>query len=520
MSDNYQILDQSVSAGNFSYFSHLLESATGRSEKVKNNFFTESEIVAALDLNQDKRLTFDDFASEKDSPNYKRPDSPDNFPILSDPRLFEKVYLVLKEYKFDLLQEIRDYPNRLRLPSIFRQSREIALARLKSENITLEQWARDFSLFLKDKTLVMEAVKKFGAKAFWHADPSLKKNEQVVLEFVSENGEVLYYADPSFWKNKEVVIAAVSGRGQGKNLRFADPSLRRDKEVVIPAVTACSYSCEFIEDPDCAEIFKYVHPSLHKDRDVRKATASYSYDPSEEKCTWEFAPSFVRLSLESFKFGRVTPSDGNRLRQEGEDKEDAGPDPLSGRPFIPSEGGGYDVSLTAGRSVSKFNFLGYSASLGAGLFVSRYAPKNLVTDFIHDSQGEPIEIVSQEARGAITYLGPTVQAELLGGVNLLPLLPEDTLGLYFGAQLKLEARAGIPVENSLHPDVEPSLVMEAPLAKFGLGLFVPLKFSDGKTLLLTGMNQMFRGSINNIAYYGSHGELNLHGSATYLFDNF
>lgn len=212
---------------------------------------------------------------------------------------------------------------------------------------------------------------------------------------------------------------------------------------------------------------------------------------------------YIRFSGETFQFDRATTSNG-----------------LASRSFIPSQGGGYDLTFTNGYSAFNFGFFGVYGSAGAGLFLSKYAPDKIVTDFTKDDQGKKIGLVESDAKGEVTYLGPTLQASALVGFNMLDPLRTRWAKAYFGAQVELEGRVGIAVENSIQNNetMEREVLLDVPLFRLGLGLFVPMELvEDQHHLILTGTNQFLRVSVNNIANYTSFTKPNFHLGLTYLF---
>ena len=85
----------------------------------------------------------------------------------------------------------------------------------------------------KDKEIVLAAVKQDGG-ALQYADDSFKKDKEIVLIAVKNNGLALEYADDSLKKDKEIVLIAV--KQYGTTLEYADDSLKKDKEIVDAAV--------------------------------------------------------------------------------------------------------------------------------------------------------------------------------------------------------------------------------------------------------------------------------------------
>ena len=75
---------------------------------------------------------------------------------------------------------------------------------------------------------------------------NLKKDKEIVLIAVKENGIHLEYADESLKKDREIVLAAV--KNFGTSLSFADESLKKDKVIVLAAVKQDAYAMNFAND--------------------------------------------------------------------------------------------------------------------------------------------------------------------------------------------------------------------------------------------------------------------------------
>eukprot|EP01047_Picozoa_sp_COSAG01_P073532 COSAG01_NODE_12019_length_1815_cov_32.250000_1_plen_383_part_10 len=111
-----------------------------------------------------------------------------------------------------------------------RKEREIILEAVAQDGDTLEY--ADASL-KKDREFMLAAVAQNGY-ALYHADASLKKDREFMLAAVAQNGYALEYADASLKKDREVVLAVVAQDGDA--LGHADASLKKDREVVLAAV--------------------------------------------------------------------------------------------------------------------------------------------------------------------------------------------------------------------------------------------------------------------------------------------
>ena len=131
-----------------------------------------------------------------------------------------------------------------------KKDKEIVLAAVKQDGCALE--FADDSL-KKDKEIVIAAVKQDGL-ALQYADDIFKKDKEVVLEGAKNRGEALEFADDSFKKDKEIVLEAV--KASGYTLQYADDSLKKDKEIVLAAVKQYANALEHADD------------SLKKDKEI------------------------------------------------------------------------------------------------------------------------------------------------------------------------------------------------------------------------------------------------------------
>ena len=86
----------------------------------------------------------------------------------------------------------------------------------------------------KDKVFYLGAMKWAVSggidSGFEHADDSLKKNRNFILEAVKIDGYVIDHIDQKFKKDKEIVLQAIK---QDKNVfQYVDDSLKNDPEVL------------------------------------------------------------------------------------------------------------------------------------------------------------------------------------------------------------------------------------------------------------------------------------------------
>lgn len=103
-----------------------------------------------------------------------------------------------------------------------------------------------------NKNEVLKKVKLDGQLSEVPID--FRKDKEVVLLAVKQNGYALYYADTKLKKDKEIVPAAV--KKDGGSLQYADEKLRKDKKVVLEAVKKDGYALEYADE------------KLKKDKDI------------------------------------------------------------------------------------------------------------------------------------------------------------------------------------------------------------------------------------------------------------
>ena len=84
-----------------------------------------------------------------------------------------------------------------------------------------------------------------------------KKDKEIVLIAVKNDGYALEYADESFKKDKEIVLIAV--KQYGRNLEYADDSLKKDKEIVLEAAKTDPLAIKFAD----ISLRKKIDPSYY-----------------------------------------------------------------------------------------------------------------------------------------------------------------------------------------------------------------------------------------------------------------
>ncbi len=105
----------------------------------------------------------------------------------------------------------------------------------------------------KDRDIVLAAVKENGL-ALRYANKCLKKDREIVLTAVQQDGWALEYADESFKKNREIVLTAV--QQDSRAFHCANETLKKDREIVLAAVKQDGW------------LLKYSDESLKKDREI------------------------------------------------------------------------------------------------------------------------------------------------------------------------------------------------------------------------------------------------------------
>ncbi len=132
----------------------------------------------------------------------------------------------------------------------FKKDRDIILGIVQQNGRALEH--ADESL-KKDREIVLLAVQQMG-RALQYADESLKKDREIVLAAVQQNGRALQYADESFKKDREIILATVQQDGWA--LQYADESFKKDREIVLIAVQ------------QNGKALQYTDKNLKKDREI------------------------------------------------------------------------------------------------------------------------------------------------------------------------------------------------------------------------------------------------------------
>ena len=116
--------------------------------------------------------------------------------------------------------------------------------------------------------------------ALQYASEELKKDKDVVMVAVAQNGLALEYASDELKNDKEVVMAAVTQKGLA--LQYASAELKNDKEVVLAAVAqnvlALKYASDDLKNNDKDVVMaavaqdgyalQYASDELKKDKEV------------------------------------------------------------------------------------------------------------------------------------------------------------------------------------------------------------------------------------------------------------
>ncbi len=132
----------------------------------------------------------------------------------------------------------------------FKKDREIVLAAVQQNG-----WALQFAdeSLKKDRAIVLAAVKQYSW-ALRYADETLQKDREIVLAAVKQIGDTLQLAHETLKKDREIVLAAVKQNGVA--LQYADESFKKDREVVSAAIQ---------QD---GRALRYVDENLKKDRKI------------------------------------------------------------------------------------------------------------------------------------------------------------------------------------------------------------------------------------------------------------
>lgn len=87
----------------------------------------------------------------------------------------------------------------------------------------------DYLIWVDDKEVVIEAVRKFGA-AFKYSIPELKNDKEILLEAVKQNGYCLEFVSEVFKNDIDIVLAAIKQNGLA--LRYAAEQFKGNEKMV------------------------------------------------------------------------------------------------------------------------------------------------------------------------------------------------------------------------------------------------------------------------------------------------
>jgi len=126
-------------------------------------------------------------------------------------------------------------------PEELKKDREVVLAAVQQEGDALFYAAEELK---KDLELVLAAVQQDGS-ALKYAAEGLKKDREVVLAAVQQDGGALQYAAGEVKRDRELVLAAM--QQDGRVLQFAAEELKNDQELLRSfrqAIPQVASSCE------------------------------------------------------------------------------------------------------------------------------------------------------------------------------------------------------------------------------------------------------------------------------------
>jgi len=95
------------------------------------------------------------------------------------------------------------------------------------------------SRLFRDRDFVLALAAKSGYAALKFADEGFRRDREVVLAAVTQDGEALLFADETFRSDRDVVLAAFTQ--DGDIFDIVDRSLQRDRDVVLAAATSHGY---------------------------------------------------------------------------------------------------------------------------------------------------------------------------------------------------------------------------------------------------------------------------------------
>ena len=183
--------------------------------------------------------------------------------------------------------------------------------------ITQDAYATDYLEYAsqelrKDREVVLRAVTNNG-RALRYAFEALKGDKKLVLAAVTQNGLALQHASEELQGDREVVLTAVAQYVDA--LGYASPELRADREMVLTAVTHNGWALEYasqelradrevclVATSQETEAVEYISPELKNEIKNYEGGASALLEHYEKNLEVNFTElSGDRYSLENLQ---------------------------------------------------------------------------------------------------------------------------------------------------------------------------------------------------------------------------
>lgn len=157
----------------------------------------------------------------------------------------------------------------------------------KDEVISLLQKEAEFIQAVENIRKTAEQVntkKKIDPKSLQFADKATKKNKQLVMDLVMEDGLVLEFADKSLQNDEDIVTEAVLQNGNA--LKFASLALQANKDIILIAVEKNPESIAYANGNDDkniaimavsrADVMHHLKYNFSNNREVILAAVTFS----------------------------------------------------------------------------------------------------------------------------------------------------------------------------------------------------------------------------------------------------
>ena len=117
------------------------------------------------------------------------------------------------------------------------------------EKLNIRKISVEDEINMEERNNILERLKGPWSLNGWHlkdASDHLKRDSEIVMAAVKQNGNALEFASEDLQKDREIVMAAV--KQNGWVLKDASEDLRRDREIVMAAVKQNGYVLQFASE--------------------------------------------------------------------------------------------------------------------------------------------------------------------------------------------------------------------------------------------------------------------------------